>query len=372
MPFSIGSRLLVQIGEQSSSLCSTNRARFAELAEGPVKSSTLRGDFLLTAGDRFEDSIAISLRHLGLTSEGIEVSQGQTGSLSILGISGRGALSKTDGEWVLDMPISASVHYRAIEELLPFDVKDDRYIPRSETFAGRVTGKLEVINPGDSASLRFKDGSSLKLEYSEGGLGWIRNFSVPFQGLTLSLVNPSSEGEAEFKLKVQPIGFKSTDGDPTPSGVQWSNQLKQAAVVWRRCGVSLEVQNFITVVSATRKTSSDPLVVRGTEDPEAATVEVYFTAAEMADGGGIALSCGSALAAIVVSDQQTDELNLVAHEIGHILNGVHPTDPAAAGEWNGEPGSVMEPVELIPTSLLALGANSCGNAKQAAFEVVKA
>src|SRR6476646_8496464 len=104
MSFSTGSRLLVQIGEQSARLRATDRARFAESAEGPMVSSSLRGDFLLIAGNRFVDSVAISLRHLGLTSEGITVPQGQTGPLSLLGLSGQGALSKAGEEWAMEMP----------------------------------------------------------------------------------------------------------------------------------------------------------------------------------------------------------------------------------------------------------------------------
>jgi hypothetical protein len=371
MSFSTGSRLLVQIGEQSARLRATDRARFAESAEGPVVSSSLRGDFLLIAGNRFVDSVAISLRHLGLTSEGITVPQGQTGPLSLLGLSGQGSLSKAGEEWAMEMPVSASVQYKAIEELLPFDVQDDRYIPKSETFGGQVTGKLEEVDPGDGTVLRFKPGSALNLEYSEGGLGWIRNLSIPLDGLTLALVTPGPADQAEFKLRVRPIGFKVNDADPAPSGASWRAQLDQATAIWRHCGILLDVQDFKPVVSPSRKNDSLPLNVRGSADPEVGTVEIYFTAAQLPDGGGVAFNCGSSLAAIVVSDHQAADLNLVAHEIGHILNGLHPTDPAVPGEWRGEPGSVMEPGALRPANLAALGANSCSNAKQAAFAVVR-
>lgn len=371
MPFLTGSRLLVQVGEHGSIFHATDRARHAAKAEESEESSPLRGDFLLTAGDRFDDSVAISLRHLGLTSEGITVPQGQTGPLSVLGLSGSGSISKAEGEWVLDMPISASVHYRAIEEILPFDVQEDRYVPKTESFRGRVSGKLEEITPGTNTELRFKDGATLNLEYLAGGLGWIQNFSVPFQGLSLSLVT-KPVGGAEFKLRVRPIGFKLDDNDPSPSGAHtWSDQLNQAVAVWSHCGIRLDVQEFTPLVDPSRKTSPNAYTVRGSKNLEPTTVEIYFTSARMADGGGVAFSCGTSLAAIVVSDQQAGALNLVAHEIGHVLNGLHPTAPPVAGEWNGEQGSVMDPVALIPASVIALGAHSCNCARYAGFEVIK-
>jgi len=355
---SIGSRLVLRLRPTFSSILAADKA---------FDTDSLRGDISIAVRDTNHDSMTLSIDHLGLISTGFLLPQGDTGLVSILGFSDElGALSRNIDSWSIDLPINASVLYRAVERRRPFRKVDDRYIPEFEIFRGRISGTL-VQHIEDVFT--FNSGF-LSLTYRSGGLGWIKEFELPLTGLGIALLKPPAENAAQFRLRVQPIGFKSNPLDPSPTGISAvRTQLQSAADVWRGCGIEIEPQPFQVLLDRARKESQDPLFIRGNKDPEPFTLEIYFVENELADGGGSAISCGSALATIVVSDKSTDKPNLIAHEIGHILNGIHPTDKLNPGEWLGDQNSVLEPFGGPATPSPISGSN-CVHARSAVLAVI--
>lgn len=335
--------------------------------------SEFDGDIAFVVDHVNDVLLGLSTQHLGLISSGISSSKGFTGLFSILGQSEDGELTRhRSGKLTLSMSIRAKVLYKELEERLGFEKVGDRFIPSFERFSGKLTGSL-VGQVGEGAEVLLFEEGSLILEYEGGGLGWVKTLKVPLSGLSLSLLVRTAEVRvSQFKLKVRPIGFALDESDQSPSGGKhWDRQLRRAVDVWKHCGIDLDVQEFKIVEDRFRKASEDPLFIRGISDPEAKTIEVYFTAGVLGDGGGYAFSCGSALATIVVSDVTAETVeNLVAHELGHIFCGVHPSASPRNGEWPGDRGSVLEPPDGL-IRVAPLGHESCSKAKNAAFCVNK-
>jgi len=358
MEFTSGTRLLLSPNVSHAKILSRGDASIGE--------SRLRGDISLIAHTTDRGKACFSIEHLGLITEGISLDEGETGILSILEIAHQvgNSTENADGSTTINIPVRASVLYRAIENNLPLTKVNDRYIPQYELFYGSLTGIIEEHQ--DGINFAFSSGALL-LSYQEGGLGWLKKLRVPLDRRKVIKLKNTGD-QSSFSLRVQPIGFKESSSDPLPTGKEWKTQLQKARTLWQKCGIDLEFQEITYIVSSKRKISLDPIIIRGDIDPEPFTLEVYFAASELADGGGDALSCGSALAAIVVSDKSTSNQNLVAHEVGHILCGIHPTDDLTLGTWRGDTDSVLEPMGG-PTNPKAISENNCTYAKTAALTV---
>jgi len=94
-------------------------------------------------------------------------------------------------------------------------------------------------------------------------------------------------------------------------------------------------------------TSKDVVLLRGVipeDDAEPDVVEVILVNNDLAaEGGGASFSCTTALARIVMSNGNNGNPNLLAHEIGHVLGGLHPGDSQEEGFWVPEVGTVLDP-----------------------------
>jgi len=324
-------------------------------------------------GSEPERGIRLSIEHLGFVGPGTVVEgRGPTGLISVLGIpnEGGGMISdKGEDTAFVNIAMKALVLYEAVDKRLGFRQKDDRFLSFVEAFTGSLHGS--VRSAGGSTEELIVEQGSLNLSYQTGGLGWIRDLAIPLDGLVVSRLH-SSPGiiKPRFGLRVRPVGFKISKDDPTPSGSSWEPQLRQAVEIWNHCGIRLDVQEIEYIVDKNLKFSMDVREMRqGWKDPDARTIEVYFSTSDLPDGGGQSVSCGMGSAAIAVTDNNKDLPRLVAHEIGHILNGIHPTDPQGAGEWNGNQDSVLEPLGG-PKRLTLLGPDKCGRARNAVLEIL--
>jgi hypothetical protein len=335
----------------------------------------LGGDISLVAfreSPGADQEISLSLEYLGLVGDGAVVRRkGPTGAISVLGLSGGGNVSiRTDETAFVQMPFTARVLYDAVDDQLGFKVRGDRFVSFVETFSGKLKGTLRRIEGPGGSLLVFEQGA-LTFAYENGGLGWIRDLAIPLDGFPLKILQPPEDiAEPIFSLLVQPVAFKVSPDDPSPSGVNWESQLKRAQEAWHHCGIQLDVQKIEPVVNKDLKRSRDVREMRRgwkARDPRA--IEVYFSAEELPDGGGQSVSCGAANAAIAVTDHDSGRENLVAHEIGHILLGIHPHDPYDSGEWRGDEGSVLEPIG-VPVQIQVSEAN-CKKARNAAMRIIR-
>lgn len=320
-----------------------------------AQAGVLQGTISLKVQGVEGGALGLIIEQLGLYGPGVATEHGPTGTMSITGIPSYG--SPLDplaaNQWKIDLPLSASVLYEAVERLRGFEKSTDRLIPATETFSGSLRG---VLRESARVPDNFFFEGSLSLDYQSGGLGWIRHLDLPFASSQFLRVPAPSLGAELYRLRVQAVGFSDDPGDPSPSGQGvWWQQFQRAAAVWGDFGVQLDlVENRLHVVkNPALKMETDPKKIRlGWTNPDKDVVEFFFSSGELSDGGGITLSCGSALASVVLTDQQPHP-DLLAHEIGHVLNGVHPGAKPYPGEWVGEPGSIMEvPVLGKPASVL--------------------
>ena len=124
----------------------------------------------------------------------------------------------------------------------------------------------------------------------------------------------------------QPVGFRSSATDPSSSGGTAAAQFATAAAVWNKACVSVVPRPMVFITNATLKTSSDVAAIRASyTDPDPDAIEVFFVAnALAAQGGGTAGGIGLASCKPVIAEPNGGNPVLLAHELGHVFNLLHP------------------------------------------------
>jgi len=144
----------------------------------------------------------------------------------------------------------------------------------------------------------------------------------------------------ERKVDLQPVFFRDSDTDKSPTGGSWARRLTSANSIWGKLGVVFNALSAIVRTDAANKTAAvasdaDFLALVGMVD--GAGVEVFLLDNPIASRGGAGTSsAGTSGAKIVMSDGGTSD-TLLAHELGHALLGV--SHPPAGGDSN----TIMEP-----------------------------
>jgi outer membrane protein OmpA-like peptidoglycan-associated protein len=147
---------------------------------------------------------------------------------------------------------------------------------------------------------------------------------------------------ASRSVDLQPIFFRSSILDFTPTGQSWPRRLNESARIWGKLGVTFHELTPITLIDATHKT-------QGGTDPERASIlglrtgagiEVFAVDNDLVDVGGAArFGPRGPDSKIIMSDRGTSD-TLLAHELGHALGLGHPGE---GGGHGGDPGTIMEP-----------------------------
>lgn len=148
----------------------------------------------------------------------------------------------------------------------------------------------------------------------------------PMQGAPFPCA-PGQEEGAERSVDLQPVVFKDSATDASPTGTSWARRFASSNTIWGKLGVTFNALSTVEVVDATLKTSSAASIAQ--RDAVAAAhsgpgIEVMMVDNDMASrGGGTTTVAGSATSKIVMSDRGTSD-TLLAHELGHVLGLFHP------------------------------------------------
>ena len=136
-------------------------------------------------------------------------------------------------------------------------------------------------------------------------------------------------------LDLQPVFFRSSAADPSPTGGSWGGRFNESNRIWGKLGVTFNQQSPVTLISRL-KTTGSTLAERNSIRAlrTAAGIEVFLMDNDLSGaGGGATTGSGSAPAKIVMSDRGTSN-TLLAHELGHVLGLGHP--PVSA-----DPNTIM-------------------------------
>jgi hypothetical protein len=364
-------------------LAQVSRAAPSALASRSISRNDFQGEVAFRLVDARGTFTEVELTRLGFTSPGIQTKQGWTGRISLSG-TGRGSLVQTgDRLWSLEVPVVARVLYRAVEDEKGFTrVDQGLYLPEFEAFEGTILADL--ADPDGDGELVATEGS-LDLLWKSQGLGWIEGLSIPLNNVPMAnlaalsrhaaLAAPAAASNGcpgKRRLRLQPHAFH--EGDPQDhSGASWDAQLKAAQEVWGGCCLDLVAEPIIVHEMPELRRSSDPSQIRDSipeDDHQPDLIEVILVDNDLVgDGGGASFSVTTSLARVVMSNQNVGNPTLLAHEIGHVLGGLHPDDQERDGLWVAAAGTILDPSgsshlpNLHPTN----NANNCQNIRNDAL-----
>ncbi|HEV2843379.1 MAG TPA: hypothetical protein VG477_00920 [Thermoanaerobaculia bacterium] len=316
-----------------------------------------RGDLAVSPMDGLSGQrIQVDLAWFGMASRSLWTNHGETGKLSISGLSGVGectALGK--GRWSLDVDLKADVLYDAIERALGTEeVQPGLFESSTETFRGRLRANITEA-PGDdprnmAVQVLFSD---LELTYVEGGLGWISKIQLPVSALppTAALSRPPVPGcpvgrnAGRRILKLRPFAFRNDANDALHSGTSWPGQLQAAKAIWGACCLQVDAEPLRLIDNPTLKNSSSIQRIRNEiqSGESLETIEVILVNGVLPDGGGSTSHPGHLQAQVVMTNRNDGNPNLLAHELGHVLAGGHPAEPSNSKRWAGDPDTVLQP-----------------------------
>ena len=386
----------LEMNDQTTGRSSSLKKGWEYLAQiGPAAPSALsartagRSSFQGEVSFRIVDTrgtfTEVELTRLGFTSPGREVAEkGWTGRISISG-TGRGSLVKTgDRRWSLDVQVDARVLYRALEESRPFVQLDQGLYmpPELEVFEGIIRADLD---DSDGDGELVATAGSFDLRWTSKGLGWIDRLSIPLRNLTMANLEASSRLAAREasataaangcpglrRLRLQPHAFH--EGNPRDhSGTSWEKQLAAAREIWGGCCVNLVSEPIVLHEMPELRRSDQVNQIRGAvaeNNSQPDLIEIFLVDNDLvADGGGASFSVTTSLSRIVMSNQNVGNPTLLAHEIGHVLGGLHPGH-RQEGLWEGDAKSILDPSgsSHLPNPFPRNTANNCRNVRNDAL-----
>ncbi len=162
--------------------------------------------------------------------------------------------------------------------------------------------------------------------------------AAPTYGVTPTNACPSGTEEAAKRtVYLQPIFFRDSATDNSPTGKSWGRRLASANAIWGKLGVTFKAVSAIMRTDAQNKYagSSERELDQIIKLANGAAIEVFMVDNPVSFGGGGGThGRGSSSTQTVLSDGGTSD-TLLAHELGHVLGLDHPPDGA-------EPNTVME------------------------------
>jgi hypothetical protein len=302
----------------------------------------------------------IQLARFSLAAASVEAASGPTGVFTVVGLSGHGVVRMAERRSPLRLELECRVNYESLDRAAGVDVEAPcYYLPAWEPAAASLEG--ELLAEKDDRRL---DVGRLRVVCAAGDFGEVQAIQVdleraPLRRIVLEDPRYRLGGRGEWDplddentdanvciqvnrrgLVIQPVGFRSSASDTSPSGSTAAAQFGAAQAVWGKSCIDLEVRPTVLITDATLKTSSNLTAIRNSyTDADPAVIEVFFVENSLpAVGGGQAGGIGVASCKPVIAEPNGGNPVLTAHEFGHVLGLLHP----GAGS-NSDQGTVMAP-----------------------------
>jgi hypothetical protein len=350
---------LDRLTEQVHYLVAWDGMALVQTAAGPRESRCRFEARIEVRGDhpRVRGIVATSF---GLAAASVRARQGPTGVITVLGRSGGGSLTGARTKFGARLDLECEINYESLDRAHGIDVEATcYYLPALEPAAALLTGELvtagrepALVNARVrvvSAAGRFEELQAIEISAERLRLiplaAVLAKYRLGRAGEWAPLEDANTDGNIciqvnRRRLIIQPVGFRSSAADASPSGSTAATQLGEAQTVWTKSCVELQVKPMVVLTDATLKTSSDLTAIRNAyTDADPAVIEVFFVANSLpAVGGGSAGAIGVASCKPVIAEPNSGDPVLVAHELGHVLGLQHP----GAGS-NSDAGTVMAP-----------------------------
>lgn len=153
--------------------------------------------------------------------------------------------------------------------------------------------------------------------------------------------------KASGELRLQPVFF-SDAAEGAVTGQSSQKQLQNAQKLWAGCCIDIvergAAQQLDVTLIANEESAS--AIAQVWSPPETHIVTVFYVDAPLAGcGGAETLNANSNIAKIVITDldpgDPVNNLNLLAHELGHVFKAIHPVGASISGWWRPDAGTVM-------------------------------
>ena len=314
------------------------------------------GELMLVAKQAAKGRVEIEIKNFGLISSGNKIGVASTGTISLMGHKGHGFASLEDNNIIslkATMP-AALLYERLVQEIKPEKTDYDEIMTPPEYFDGVLNCNFMLKGKGNNTKINLENSEAI-FTFRSGGLGLIRSIKFTLEKAEVTqryknndqidANNECPTGHSIFKkrLQCQPVVFRSSNSDTNPTGSSSVLQFSEANSIWGKCCVEFQVLPAEIITNATVKISSDlDLIFNSFPLSNPNVIEVYFVDNDLAFyGGGATQNGGSGLAKVVITDSNSGNPHLLAHELGHVLGGKHPGVVPMAPRWEGDSGTVL-------------------------------
>jgi len=354
--------------------------------------TTFRGRVVFSAAAS-KSGLNLQLTRLQLAGRGVRTKRGDSGVISLKAISDQTYYRQKGNR--LDSTFSADLHYPLIDKYKgyrPGGRQGEKEPEHFLSYVEKARGSLQG-NFGSNVEWEPKEGNriefngKIKVELSESILGEIHRIELSFKIILEWRRFPFS---TQDYLCIQPVFIGSGAGDPQATGEAFEELMSNSKEIWGKCCIFFWVRDPVYVNNYSYKVISpsdgaDPGIspdeaqdlMDEYDDPDC--IEVFMAERWGSggwDGGGATWSSGQAAAQIVTVDEQLDvpcsgarscrscgslNRNHLAHELGHVLNLLHPGD-SRSGMETGTAGSVLEPSGWCADNPASQSEDNCNNA----------
>ncbi len=339
---------------------------------GGLRETRCRGEAVFVVRGDHEKTRGLYLDRFGLVASGVEARKTHTGVISVRGLSSAGAVTLGQkGSDTFRVEAACDINYESLDRAHGIETdKGCYYIPATEP-ASAVLEARAVVDRGrirldrtriqvSCAAGRFEEVVAIEVLLKGAVLTEHRGPDVHYRFDKAGEWAPSQDANADDnvcvastrrQLIVQPVGFRDSATDPSPSGNTSAAQLATAQTVWNKACIDVVIRSTVLITNSTLKTSSNLTDIRNAyTDSDPNVIEVFFVANSLpAQGGGSAGAIGLASCKPVIAEPNGGNPVLVSHELGHVLNLLHPGTGS-----NSDPGTVMAPTgsAMVPGTQL--------------------
>ncbi|GGG40034.1 hypothetical protein GCM10011344_46120 [Dokdonia pacifica] len=307
-------------------------------SEEEGKRNFIEGEMKLQIVEKHDKSVCIKLAKLGWYGLGVASKGKNTGKISGMAHFGKSTIKREKEGLSFTIQTTSDIVYKAIEDELGVNwISDHVTTVESEIFETIVSGKFDVSSDNEG-KYQLRD-LTITMRYKNGGIRLVDSLYLYQKRPSTFLLAGSTFGDIgnignchpdlevnERTLTIQPVGYRSSTADTSPTGQSLAVQMASATNIWGKCCINFNVLPIHIITDATLKTSSNITNIRASyASPNANAIEVFFVDNNLPSiGGGVANACNSILGNVVMSDNNAGNPQLLSHELGHILGLGHP------------------------------------------------